>query len=89
MKLNEYLLKEKFLEILNESITFEEGAFWASEMMAKNEIGELEYDSSDDISKLFSALTFLAGLSTEISPRTYLYTIEDVKIEYDQLFSRS
>jgi hypothetical protein len=86
MKLTQHLLEEKFLAIIDGIIAFEEASSWAYKMMKKDELGELEYDRDLGVSKLFSALTYLAGLSTETSPNTYLYNVEDVKIEYNQIF---
>lgn len=89
MKLTLDKIKNLFLDVIEGNKSFEEASVWASEMMRKDELGELELNSGEDVVKIFSSLTYLAGLSTEIYPNTYLYTIDDVRGEYRFLFRDS
>ena len=87
MKLTLIQIKEIFLDIIQENKSFEEAGIWASQMIEKDEVGELELNPYEDVAKIFSALSYLAGLRTEVSPHIYLYSVEDVKNEYNFLFS--
>ncbi len=86
MKITKQMIKEKFTDLLSEKITFEEASVWASEIMFKDEHDEIEFEPNEDISKLFSGITYLLGVNLEISPNKYLHTLEDVQIKFDQLF---
>lgn len=87
MLLNMNILKDVFLDVINEKKTFEEASAWAYERMQADEMGKLELDPSEDTSKIFSGLTSLLGVDLQVSPGIYLYSISDVKSRFDELFS--
>lgn len=89
MKLTLKIIESKFSEVLQKDISFEDVSVWAGKIIEMDELGKIEYDSHENISLMFSALTYLLGLNTEVSPNNYLYTIEDVKIEYIEFFGKS
>jgi len=89
MKLSLDIIKDLFLDVIEENKSFEEASTWASEMMKKDELGELELNPNESVIKIFSSLTYLAGLCTEVSPKTYLYSIDDVREEFNLLFRGS
>lgn len=89
MKLTLEMIKNLYLDVIEERKTFEEASNWATKLMQLDELGELEFIPNENITKIFSSLTYLAGLSTEVLPNTYLYTIDDVKKEFDFFFEGS
>lgn len=80
-------LKKVFLDVIEEKKTFEEVSAWAYERILENEIGNLELDSSEDRSKIFSGLTYLLGVDLLESPGVYFYSMQNVKDEFDKLFN--
>jgi len=86
MKLTLIDLKTFFLDVINKKKSFEEAGIWASKLIEKDEIGELEIPKEEDVSRVFSAITYLLGLPTEESPGIYLHSIENVKNKFDDLF---
>lgn len=81
------LLKKVFLDVIEKRITFEEASAWAYKRMQADEIGELELDPSEDISKIFSCLTYLLGVDLLESPGVYFHSIQNVRDEFNRLFN--
>lgn len=85
MKLTLVDIKKVFSDVLQKKISFEEASNWASKIMQLDDSEELEYDSEDS-SKLFSGLTYLAGIDLMYPPGTYLHSMHNVENEYKDLF---
>lgn len=79
-------VRKVFLDVIEEKKSFGEASRWASEMIEKDERGLLEFDPKEDISTIFSGLTYLLGVDLEESPGVYFHSIQNVKDEYNELF---
>lgn len=81
------ILKEIFLDIIEERKTFEEASSWAYERMRESEFGTLELDPSEDRSKIFFGLTYLLGVDLLESPGVYFHSIQNIKDQFNELFN--
>ena len=79
-------VKQVFLEVLQKNISFEEASNWATEVIKKDELGELECSANDNRSTIFMGLTYLTGLDLEESPGEYLHSLENVQEKFNKLF---
>ena len=86
MKISSLILKEKFIEIIKQKKTFEEASDWALSLIRKNNSHELNWDKDEDVDTIFSAIIFLGGVDLINERGTYLYTIDDVRDEYQEIF---
>ena len=89
MKLTMKDLKKKYTDLISEEISFEEASEWATSMIEMDESGQLEIQHGDDVSKIFDCLTYLCGINMQKAPKEYLYTIDDVKDKFTNLFDVS
>lgn len=86
MKLTMLDLKAVFLDVIKGKKSFDEASDWASAVMRKDEVGELEVFPRKDLSSFFSGLTYLLGLDLKSSPTEYLHSIDDVIDKFHRLF---
>lgn len=87
MLLNLNILRNFFLDVIEERKTFEEASSWAYERMQESEFGTLELDPAEDRSKIFSGLTYLLGVDLLESPGVYFYSIQNIKDQFNELFN--
>jgi hypothetical protein len=88
MLLNLDILKKFFLDVIEGKKTFEEASNWAQKRIQEDEIGELEYPS-EDITKIFSGLTYLLGVDMLEYSGEYFHSIQNVKDKFNKLFNEN
>jgi|GEM_PF-3163455 len=86
MKISYLDVKIFFLKVISREKSFEDARAWAFTLIKKNDFGELELDEKEDMDAIFSAITFLITLDTINGKEGYLYTIDDVRDEYQEIF---
>ncbi|MCH1429142.1 MAG: hypothetical protein L7U87_00115 [Chlamydiales bacterium] len=84
MRATKEILRAIFDDIINKRKSFREAADWAGEVIRKDDLGEIELSDDEDISEVFSILTFLVGIDLEEEPGQYFYCIEDIKEKYKE-----
>ena len=82
------ILKQVFLDVIKGKITFLEASDWASEVIRKDEYGEIELDPKEDIRSVFSGVTYLSGVDIIDRTGEYLHSIENIQDKYNELFLR-
>ena len=74
-------------DLLNENMSREEAANWASGLREAEDRGKLEYHPKDAESALWEAILFIGGIDLQSSPDTYLHSKEDIRIFIKELES--
>jgi hypothetical protein len=85
MKLTVFELKQVFLNVIDEKISFEDASNWAFEMFELEDEEKLEYEDQDS-QKIFEGLSFLHGLDLLVKPDSYLHSMKDVQIKFAKIF---
>jgi hypothetical protein len=80
-------IRKVFLDVIKGKMSFEQASVWASYMIEKDEIGLLEITPKENISKIFSALTYLTGLDLTEPNGEYFHSISNVQDEYNKIFN--
>jgi hypothetical protein len=78
-------IKETFTQLINGKISREEADRWAYKRMQAFDSGSLEFESKSDEKFLWSAIQYLYGIDTMISPGEYMHSIEEIKKTFERM----
>jgi len=75
-----YLKEISFIfdQLINERMTREETANWATDIMRAEDRGELEYYPPLEEKKIWDAILYLVGVDLMQSPSCYLLSMNDL-----------
>jgi len=79
-------VKEIFLSVIAEEMSFEKASQWAVERMRLDDLGYLEVAKGEERGAIFSGLTYLAGVDLMYLPGEYLHSLDNVRDEFKEIF---
>jgi hemerythrin superfamily protein len=79
-------IKQIFLDVLSEKLSFRDASNWASNKIILDDLEQIHIDPNENLRKMFDALHFLGGLDLESEQGVYLYSMLDIEREFKNLF---
>ncbi|MCK4934377.1 MAG: hypothetical protein KAR79_02205 [Simkaniaceae bacterium] len=77
MKVSLNEIKKIFDSLMQEKISREEVAFWASKRQMADDIDDLKYDPPYEEKRIWRAITYLMGVDLKDVDGSYLHSIEN------------
>ena len=84
MQLTVEQINETFNDLINSEISREDADSWAYERIKAFDLGELEFSPVSDEEKLWSAIQYLYGIDTKISPTEYMHSLDEVRETFEE-----
>lgn len=81
-------IKTTFLSLIKGDISREEADRWAYIRMQAFDSGSLEFSPESEEELLWSAIQYLYGIDTKVSPDEYMNSIEEIKIEFEEKWNK-
>lgn len=81
-------VREIFRELISGKISREEADRWAYERMRAFDSDSLEFEPIIDEEFLWSAIQYLYGVDTKVSPNEYLHSIEEIKQTFESRWNK-
>ncbi len=77
-------IKEIFTRLINDEITRDTADRWAYERMQSFDANLLEFNPVSDEKLSWSAIEYLYGINTRISPNEYLHSMKEIKEAFEE-----
>jgi hypothetical protein len=77
-------IKEIFTRLINDEITRDTADRWVYERMQAFDANLLEFNPVSDEKLSWSAIEYLYGINTRISPNEYLHSMEEIKEAFEE-----
>ncbi len=81
-------IKKVFTQLINGKLSREEVDRWAYKRMQAFDSGSLTFKSKSDENFLWSAIQYLYGIDTMVSPGEYMHSIEEIKKTFEERWQR-
>lgn len=81
-------IKKIFTSLIKGDMTREDADRWAYERMQAFDSNCLEFVPSSDEEMLWSAIQYLYGIDTKISPNEYMHSIDEIQSVFEEKWNR-
>jgi hypothetical protein len=81
-------IKEIFNGLISGRISREEADRWAYERMQAFDSDSLEFEPITNEDLLWSAIQYLYGIDTKVSPDEYMHSIEEIKQAFEKRWNK-